>query len=164
MGANEGRSSIARFTGTGIILLPLFLLVPLPAWAQEAARHENVLETFVRPVTLYVATAVEAAAAMVIAIASVRAIIAYFANVLRPEGTAVPKDAIRLSLGRSLALALEFELGADILKTAIAPTWNEIGQLAAIAALRTLLNFFLDRELREAGKREPQISKHAENT
>ncbi|MFC7735153.1 DUF1622 domain-containing protein [Roseomonas sp. GCM10028921] len=52
-----------------------------------------------------------------------------------------------LRLGRWLALALEFELGADILRTAIAPTWSEIGQLAAIAAVRTALNFFLQREI-----------------
>ena len=54
---------------------------------------------------------------------------------------------MRLGLGRSLALALELLLGADILKTAIAPTWNEIGQLAAIAILRTGLNYFLEKEL-----------------
>jgi uncharacterized membrane protein len=47
-------------------------------------------------------------------------------------------------------------LAADILRTAIAPTWEEIGKLAAIAALRTLLNYFLEREIRTA---EPQPPK-----
>jgi len=46
-----------------------------------------------------------------------------------------------------LVLALEFELGADIIRTAIAPTWNDIGQLAAIALIRTFLNFFLGRDI-----------------
>ncbi|RZK29695.1 MAG: DUF1622 domain-containing protein, partial [Hymenobacter sp.] len=55
-------------------------------------------------------------------------------------------------LGRSLALALELELGADILKTAVAPTWDDIGLLASIAVLRTGLNYFLERELRNAEK------------
>ncbi|HNO14476.1 MAG TPA: DUF1622 domain-containing protein, partial [Accumulibacter sp.] len=41
----------------------------------------------------------------------------------------------------------------DILKTAIAPSWNDIGQLAAIAALRTALNYFLERELRNSESR-----------
>jgi len=54
--------------------------------------------------------------------------------------TGAPNLEIRLTLGRSLAIALELLLGADILKTAISPTWNEIGQLAAIATLRTALN------------------------
>ena len=63
------------------------------------------------------------------------------------------KEVVRLKLGRWLALALEFELAADILRTAVAPTWSEIGQLAAIAALRTALNFFLQREIDSAERR-----------
>ena len=66
----------------------------------------------------------------------------------------VPKEEIRLTLGRSLALALELELGADILKTAVAPNWNDVGLLAAIAVLRTALNYFLERELRNAEERD----------
>ncbi len=61
-----------------------------------------------------------------------------------------PRENIRLKLGRWLALALEFQLAADILKTAVAPTWDDIGQVAAIIALRTLLNFFLAREIENA--------------
>ena len=53
-------------------------------------------------------------------------------------------------------MALEFELAADILRTAVAPTWNEIGQLAAIAALRTLLNYFLQKEIDKAQARNPK--------
>jgi uncharacterized membrane protein len=57
--------------------------------------------------------------------------------------------ATRLTLARYLALALEFQLGADILSTAIAPSWQQIGKLAAIAVIRTGLNFFLSREMQE---------------
>jgi uncharacterized membrane protein len=46
-------------------------------------------------------------------------------------------------------LALEFQLGADILSTAIAPSWDEIGKLGAIAVIRTGLNYFLSIEMRE---------------
>lgn len=59
-------------------------------------------------------------------------------------------ESTRLRLGRWLSLALEFQLAADILKTAVAPTWDEIGQLAAIAVLRTALNFFLQREVEKS--------------
>jgi uncharacterized membrane protein len=55
----------------------------------------------------------------------------------------------RTHLGHSLSVALEFLIAADILKTAIAPTWEDIGQLAAIVGIRTVLNFFLHRELKE---------------
>jgi len=56
---------------------------------------------------------------------------------------------VRLDLGRFLALGLEFQLAGDILRTAIAPTFAEIGQLAAVAAIRTALNYFLGREIKE---------------
>ncbi|BDI33967.1 hypothetical protein CCAX7_60180 [Capsulimonas corticalis] len=58
-------------------------------------------------------------------------------------------NAIRLLLARYLALALEFQLGADILSTAVAPSWTEIGKLGAIAVIRTTLNYFLSKEMKE---------------
>ncbi|MFI9639718.1 DUF1622 domain-containing protein [Micromonospora sp. NPDC051925] len=54
---------------------------------------------------------------------------------------------IRLSLGRFLTLGLEFQLAADILRTAVSPTFAQLGQLAAIAAIRTALNIVLSREI-----------------
>ncbi|GAA4191826.1 hypothetical protein GCM10022252_32230 [Streptosporangium oxazolinicum] len=60
--------------------------------------------------------------------------------------------AVRLFLGRFLALGLEFQLASDVLRTAIAPSFTQIGQLAAIAAIRTALNFFLNREIEREGR------------
>jgi len=60
--------------------------------------------------------------------------------------------AIRLTLARYLSLALEFQLGADILSTAIAPSWEQIGKLGAIAVIRTALNFFLSKEMEQERK------------
>jgi uncharacterized membrane protein len=57
------------------------------------------------------------------------------------------KKRIWRRFAASILLALEFALGADIARTAISPTWEDIGQLAAIAAIRTFLNFFLERDL-----------------
>lgn len=56
--------------------------------------------------------------------------------------------ATRLILARYLALALEFQLGADILGTAVSPDWDHIGKLAAVAVIRTGLNFFLFMEMK----------------
>jgi uncharacterized membrane protein len=65
---------------------------------------------------------------------------------------------IRLSFARYLTLALELQLGADILSTSVAPTWERIGQLAAIAVIRTALNYFLSREMKdEQASEEPGI-------
>ncbi len=72
--------------------------------------------------------------------------------------------ALRLVLARYLALALEFQLGADILSTAVAPTWNEIGQLGAIAIIRTALNYFLSKEMKEeqaTQAAERRVTNHA---
>jgi uncharacterized membrane protein len=56
---------------------------------------------------------------------------------------------LRLELGRYLILALELLLAADIVATAVSPTWDAIGWLAAISLMRTFLNYFLEREVRE---------------
>jgi len=57
--------------------------------------------------------------------------------------------SIRIGLGRFLALGLEFQLASDLLRTAVAPSFEQIGKLAAVAAIRTALNFFLARELKQ---------------
>lgn len=54
---------------------------------------------------------------------------------------------IRLGFGRWLSLALEFQLGADIVNTTVAPSFEELGKLGLIALIRTFLNFFLTKEL-----------------
>lgn len=116
---------------------------------------EGRVEAFVKALTLYLARFVEAASALIIGIASLRALWGYVVDVVRGQAKAIPKEEIRLSLGRTLALALEFQLAADILKTAVAPTWQDVELLAAIAAIRTALNYFLEKELRNAETRDP---------
>ncbi len=59
------------------------------------------------------------------------------------------QQEIRLELGISLALSLEFLLAADIVSTAVSPSWDAIARLAAVTGIRTFLNFFLQREVRE---------------
>jgi uncharacterized membrane protein len=67
--------------------------------------------------------------------------------------------AVRLRLGRTLALGLEFQLASDVLRTAVAPSFNDIGQLAAIVGIRTALNFFLSKEIAEERR---QVAEEAE--
>jgi uncharacterized membrane protein len=54
---------------------------------------------------------------------------------------------VRLNFGLWLSLALEFQLGADIANTTVAPSLEALGRLALLAVIRTFLNFFLAREL-----------------
>ncbi|HEY2356064.1 MAG TPA: DUF1622 domain-containing protein [Phenylobacterium sp.] len=69
------------------------------------------------------------------------------------------KKEIWLRFAASILLSLEFALAADIARTAIAPNWQDIGQLAAIAAIRTVLNYFLGKDLREAEELESRTTK-----
>ena len=114
-------------------------------------------------ITLWLASGTEAVAALLIALAALEATVRSLALFLRhstrePSGVDTGshdiKEEIRLKLGRWLALSLEFALAADILRTAVAPSWDEIGKLAAIAVLRTALNFFLQREIDGAKARQ----------
>lgn len=113
------------------------------------------VEEGLRFATFVLTRVAEAIGALVIATAVVRATIAWLMQNLPGRDHDASIESIRLGLGRSLGLALEFLLAADILATAIAPSWEAIGKLAAIATIRTLLNYFLERELnREERRRE----------
>lgn len=104
------------------------------------------IDIFVRELTQAIGSILEGVAAIIIALSAVKTLLVYGKKNVAKENTDMLE--IRLMLGKSLALSLEFLLAADILRTAVAPTWNDIGQLAAIAALRTMLNYFLERETR----------------
>ena len=113
---------------------------------------ETTLLSYSKHIIELAARGVEFAAALIIALAAieatVRAVILFFKRDATPE----QKNGVRLTLARWLALALEFELAADILNTAVTPTWTDIEKLAAIATLRTALNYFLERELQQEAK------------
>jgi uncharacterized membrane protein len=98
-------------------------------------------------VTKYLSSTVEVLAALVIGIALVKFLYKYVVHLFNPNDTTTIQT-IRIEFGGSLTVALELLLAADILATAIAPTWDDIGKLASIAVLRTALNYFLERELR----------------
>jgi uncharacterized membrane protein len=57
-----------------------------------------------------------------------------------------------LRYARWLVAGLTFQLAADIMETSLAPSWEDVGKLAAIAAIRTFLNFFLGRDLVEVSR------------
>ena len=100
--------------------------------------------------TDYTITAVQAAAVAVVAAAAT--FVRRSPGSAAAQGRAPDEQDVRLRLGRRLALAPEFALAADILLTAVAPTWEEIGKLAAIVVLRTALNYFLQREVAGAAR------------
>ena len=122
-------------------------------------------DDFIKDLTLWLSMITEAAAALVIAVgileAMGRTLVLLVRDIANGNATVALelKEDVRLRLGRWLALALEFLLAADILRTAVAPSWSEIGQLAAIAAIRTALNFFLQQEIDKAEVRRDQAAR-----
>lgn len=103
---------------------------------------------------LWLKLVVESVGALVIGIGMV----ASFVEFARAYATHQMRDnnSVRQTLARYMALALEFQLGADILATSVAPSWDMLGKLGAIAVLRTALNYFLTREMEQ----EEQARKH----
>jgi uncharacterized membrane protein len=106
-----------------------------------------------------VALVVEIAAIAIVTVGSLDSFLRIVVGMSRRRLATGDGKEIWRRFGMWLLLGLEFELAADIVRTAIAPTWTEIGQLGAIAIIRTLLNYFLERDLEasRAGGESPRI-------
>ena len=105
-----------------------------------------------------IALGVEVVAALLIAFGALEALIHLLIPGAAPKGTApfAKRRKIFLRFGVWMLLGLEFELAADIVRSAISPNWTDIGQLGAIAAIRTFLNYFLEKDIEELA--EPQTT------
>ena len=95
--------------------------------------------------------AIESIALLILAFAIIKAVKALVFRNRRMDREAKLAQ-VRLDLGIALALSLEFLLAADIVATAVSPSWDALGKLAAISAIRTFLNFFLEREVKELAR------------
>ncbi|HEY6382824.1 MAG TPA: DUF1622 domain-containing protein [Pseudolabrys sp.] len=95
----------------------------------------------------YITLVLEALALLVIAIGAVEAIIGILRIMLARRASDAEKRAVWLGFAHWLIAGLTFQLAADIVHTTVTPGWDEIGRVAAIAAIRTLLTFFLDRDI-----------------
>jgi uncharacterized membrane protein len=97
---------------------------------------------------------IEAAAVIVVAFGAAEAFIGLVRVVLRPPSTHGGRKAVWRRFGGWLLLGLEFALAADIIASVVSPTWQDIGQLGAIAVIRTFLNYFLEKDLENAAPAE----------
>lgn len=78
----------------------------------------------------------------------IRAQAAFFTGGKKP----VPLEKIRIDLGRYLLLGLEFLIAADIIRTIVKPSLEEVVVLVAIVAIRTVISFFLNKEIERLGQ------------
>jgi uncharacterized membrane protein len=107
----------------------------------------------------YLKLAVEAVGAAIVGFGALATVVVYLLSVFGIRKRSYTE--IRLFLGRYLALGLEFQLGSDILSTAVAPTIAEVEILAAIVIIRTVLNYFLSKEI-ERERQEVEAARRAE--
>ena len=107
---------------------------------------------------IYVATnavtIIHAMALVIVIVGTIEAFIRSLRSLFSPSASGRPFRDAYLRYARCLVGALTFQLAADIIESAMAPTWDEIGRLGAIALIRTFLNFFLERDLAELEQRE----------
>jgi uncharacterized membrane protein len=108
------------------------------------------MEATFSAVIAYIELGLKIAAAFVITVAGARAFVGTVIAFFERADTG-RRRRLWTDFARWLVLALEFELAADLLRTLVAPTWMDLGQLAAIAAIRTFLNYFLDKDIESAG-------------
>jgi uncharacterized membrane protein len=110
-------------------------------------------EQFVHDWALHAATLVDGLAALLILAAILPAIARSAAALARPD-PAPRLNRIRVRISQWLALALEFLIGSDIIRTAVSPDWRELGQLAAIVVLRVVIEYTLMHEVDEPARNE----------
>ena len=136
------------------LILGLVLLLGLNSGESGGRAATTPLEEWLKVIVGYLAAGTEIAAAIVIGGAVVRGIVHYIQLLFtRSRLHFDSTEVIRLQLGRVLALGLEFTVASDILRTAVAPTRQDILNLGAIVLLRTLLNYFLEREIQQGEQR-----------
>ena len=112
------------------------------------------MEELFNPIARTAGFLIEAAAVLVVAFGAAEAFIGLVRLVARPASGHGVRKAIWRRFGTWLLLGLEFALAADIIASVLSPTWQDIGHLAAIAAIRTFLNYFLEKDLDEADEPE----------
>lgn len=105
------------------------------------------MEEALKHTAAYVSLGLEAVAILIVVIGAIETVVAILRVMLTGHATNAEKRAVWLEFARWLIAALTFQLAADIVQTTVAPTWDEIGRVAAIAAIRTFLTFFLDRDI-----------------
>jgi uncharacterized membrane protein len=107
---------------------------------------EELFAEFARTASLLV----ELAAVIVVSFGALEAFVKLLWIVAMPGTTHGERKALWRRFGMWLLLGLEFELAADIIGSVISPTWKDIGELGAIAVIRTFLNYFLEQDLERA--------------
>jgi len=112
-------------------------------------------------IALNAVTIIHAMALVVVAFGTVQAFLRSILAMVYPSAKGDHFHRGYVQYARWLVGGLTFQLAADILETAFAPSWDEIGRLAAISVIRTFVNFFLERDMAAFEKREASLQRAA---
>jgi len=99
------------------------------------------------------AIVIDALALVIIVVGSSEAFVRGVRLLLSPPSRQAGRD-VGLRYARWLVAGLTFQLAADIIETSITTDWDAIGRLAAVAVIRTFLNYFLENDVGEMRERE----------
>jgi len=110
------------------------------------------MESLLELLSSSVATLAETAAVVIIGLGATDAFLRVLVTAVRPRATHLDWKAAWRRFGVWLLLGLEFELAADVVKSVISRSWQNIASLAAIAVIRTFLNYFLEKDLEDAAQ------------
>ncbi len=109
---------------------------------------EQVTESLLTPFVNYLTFGIDIAAGLIIGISAILALISFFKTLRKPiKEQTIDKETIRLRLARGMLLALDFEVGSDILKTILVPSVTELTILAVIVGIRIVLSWSLSKEI-----------------
>src|ERR687884_1298449 len=125
----------------------MVIVQPIQTEAGQVLNGQSI-EYLIRPYVGYLTFGIDIAAGIIIAISAATALFAFF-KILRksPKEQTEDKETIRLRLARGLLLALDFEVGSDILKTILVPSVTELSILAVVVAIRIVLSWSLSKEI-----------------
>jgi uncharacterized membrane protein len=106
------------------------------------------LESFLQPYVSAVTFGIDIAAGIIIGISALFGLISFLKILTKStiEQTQ-DKETIRLRLARGMLLALDFEVGSDILKTVLVPSLNGLTILAVVVGIRIVLSWSLSKEI-----------------
>ena len=97
---------------------------------------------------------IDAMALVVIVFGTVEAFVTGLRLMITRSANGAEKREVWLRYGRALVAGLTFQLAADIIETSITTDWEAVGRIAAIAVIRTFLNYFLERDLTDIRERQ----------
>ena len=128
------------------------------SWRHRRTAWGNAMKEWLVLATQYAVVIIDVMALIIIFVGTVETFFSGIKTMMSSPAGHENRD-VWLRYARWLVAGLTFQLAADIIETSITPAWDDIGRLAAIAVIRTFLNYFLERDLGELRERKHELAK-----